>query len=429
MTGRAIDARTDGRRVADLRIDNRTRQTMMKREHASKRRQALAAMGGVALAALSALPALALAQAPAPVKIGVIAEMTGSQAEYGLQITNGIKLYLQEHGGVLNGRKVELIVRDVGGPNPEVARRLAQELVAREKVDFLAGFGFTPNAMAAAPVATQSKTPMIVMNAASAVIAERSPYIVRTSMTVQQNAIAIADWAARNRIGSVYILYADYAPGKEGAEGFRKTFTALGGKIVGEQSAPLKNPDFGPYIQRIKDAKPDAAFIWFPSGELATGALKAYRERGLDKAGIGILGTIDSTDDMFINVSGEAALGLVTGGHYSFTHDSAKNRAFVKGYQAMYGTTIRPNFMAVGGYDGMAAIHEVVRRSPPGKIDGDRAIDIMKGLKIDSPRGPISIDPVTRDIVQTYYVRRVEKKNGEYYNTEIDSYKGRQEGR
>ncbi|MGI4846863.1 MAG: ABC transporter substrate-binding protein, partial [Janthinobacterium lividum] len=247
-----------------------------------------------------------------PIRIGVIAEMTGQQAEYGLQITNGMKLYLAQHGDTVNGRKIELIVRDVGGPNPDVARRLAQELVAREKVDFLAGFGFTPNAVAAAPVATQSKTPMVVMNAASATLTERSPYIVRFSMTVQHNAMAIADWAARNKIKTAYILYADYAPGKEGAEGFRKTFTALGGKIVGEQSAPLKNPDFSPYLQRIKDSKPDAAFIWFPSGELATGVLKSYRERGLDKAGIQILSTLDAVDDMFVNSTGDAALGLVT---------------------------------------------------------------------------------------------------------------------
>ncbi|MDB5838557.1 MAG: transporter substrate-binding protein [Herminiimonas sp.] len=368
--------------------------------------------------------AAAAASAQEPIRIGVIAEMTGTQAEYGLQITNGMKLFMQENGDTVAGRKIELIIRDVGGPNPDVARRLAQELVSREKVDFLAGFGFTPNAMAAAPIATQSKTPMVVMNAASAVIPERSPYIVRTSMTVVQNAVGIADWAAKNGIKTAYILYADYAPGKEGAEGFKKTFIAAGGQIIGEQGAPLKNPDFSPYIQRIKDAKPDAAFIWFPSGELATGVLKSYRERGLDKANIKILGTLDAVDDMFINATGDAAVGLVTGGHYSFAHDSAKNKSFIKAYQAQYGTTMRPNFMAVGGYDGMAAIYAVIKKLN-GKIDGDKAMEAFKGLKLESPRGPISIDPATRDIVQTVYIRRVEKKGKEYYSTEFDKYTGK----
>jgi branched-chain amino acid transport system substrate-binding protein len=371
--------------------------------------------------------AAAAASAQVPVKVGVIAEMTGAQAEYGLQITNGMKLYMHEHGDTVAGRKIELIIKDVGGPNPDVAKRLAQELVTRDKVDFLAGFGFTPNAMAAAPIATQAKAPMVVMNAASQVLPERSPYIVRTSMTIAQNAEGVADWAAKNGIKSAYILYADYAPGKEGAEQFKKTFTAAGGEIVGELAAPLKNPDFSPYIQRIKDAKPNAAFIWFPSGELATGAIKAYRERGLDKLGIKLIGTSDAVDDMFLNAMGDVAIGFVTGGHYSIAHDSPKNKAFVKGYQDLFGTTIRPNFMAVGGYDGMAAIYAAITKLN-GHIDGEKAIEAMKGMKIDSPRGPIMIDPKTRDIVQTVYIRRVERQKNELYNIEFDRYSPQKKG-
>lgn len=372
----------------------------------------------------SFLGALALvvaqaASAAEPLKIGVIAEMSGTQAEYGLQITNGMKLYMREHGDTVAGRKVELLIRDVGGPNPDVAKRLAQELVTRDKVDFLAGFGFTPNAMAAAPVATQAKIPMVVMNAASSAITTRSPYIVRTSMTIPQNAMGIADWAAKNGIKRVFVLYADYGPGKDGAEQFKKTFTAAGGQIVGEVGVPLKNPEFAPYMQRLKDAKPDAAFLWVPSGELANGLFRSYRERGLDKAGIKMIGTSDAVDDMSLDAMGDAVLGVVTAGHYSVAHDSAKNKAFVKGYQGLFGTTMRPNFMAVGGYDGMATIYEVIRKLN-GKIDGDKAMEVLKGLQMESPRGPISIDPETRDIVQTIYIRRVERRGNELINAEFD---------
>jgi branched-chain amino acid transport system substrate-binding protein len=367
------------------------------------------------------MAASALVHAQTPIKVGVIAELTGAQAEYGLQIVNGIKLLMHEQGDTVAGRKIELIIKDVGGPNPETAKRLAQELVTRDKVDFLAGFGFTPNALAAAPIATAAKTPMIVMNAAGATIPSRSPYIIRTSMTIAQNAIAIADWAARSGIKSAFILYADYAPGKEGAEQFKARFMAGGGQVSGELAAPLKNPDFAPFIQRVKDSKPDAAFIWFPSGELATSVVKSYSERGLDKANIKLLGTSDAVDDMFLNSMGSSVIGAVTAGHYSLAHDSAKNKEFVQNYKELFGASIKPNFMAVGAYDGMAAIYQVVRQLN-GNMDGDKAMAVLKGLKLDSPRGPIMIDPVTRDIVQTIYIRKVERRNGELYNVEFDQF-------
>ena len=286
-------------------------------------------------------------------------------------------------------------------------------------MEFLAGFGFTPNAMAVAPVATEAKIPMVVMNAASSAITTRSPYIVRTSMTIPQNAMGIADWAARNGIKTAFVLYADYAPGKDGAEQFKKTFLASGGQLVGEVAVPLKNPEFAPYMQRVKDTKPDAAFLWFPSGELATALFRSYRDRELDKAGIKMIGTSDAVDDMFLNAMGEAAVGVVTAGHYSIAHDSAKNRAFVKAYQSRFGSSIRPNFMAVGGYDGTAAIYEVVKRLK-GAIDADEAMAVFKGLQLESPRGPIMIDPETRDIIQTVYIRRVERRGNEFFNVEFD---------
>ncbi len=359
-----------------------------------------------------------VAAAQTPLKIGFVAEMSGAQAEYGLQMTNGAKLFLHEHGDVVAGRKIQLIVKDVGGANPEIAKRLAQELITRDKVEFLAGFGFTPNALAVAPLATEAKIPMVVMNAATSVITARSPYIVRTSMTLPQNAYAIADWALKNNIKTVYSLYADYGPGQDANAQFRKTFTAGGGKIINEVAVPLKSPEFGPYMQRIKDAKPDAAFLWFPSGELSALLLRAYRERGLEQAGIRALGTGDATDDMFLNSMGDVALGLVTSFHYSGAHDSPTNKAFVKGYQSLYGTSIRPNFMAVGGYDGMHAIYEAIKKLN-GKIDGAKAVEAMKGMKWESPRGPIMIDPATRDIVQDIYIRKVEKRGNDLFNIEF----------
>ncbi|MFZ6646267.1 ABC transporter substrate-binding protein [Undibacterium sp. TJN25] len=360
-----------------------------------------------------------LAVAADPVKVGVIVEVTGPQAEYGMQMTNGMKLYMQEHGDTVAGRKIELIVKDVGGPAPEVAKRLAQELASRDKVDFFAGFGFTPNALAAAPVATQAKIPMVVMNAASSTLTGRSPYIVRTSMTIAQNSMGIASWAAKNGIKRVFMLYADYGPGQDGASQFRKTFSEAGGSIVGEVAVPLKNPDFGPFLQRIKDAKPDAAFMWVPSGEMATALVHGYRERGLDKAGIKMISTSDAVDDALLNVMGDSALGIVTAGHYSVAHDSAENKAFLKSYQNQFGVSIKPNFMAVAGYDGMAAIYEVVKRLK-GQMDGEKAMEILKGLKLNSPRGPIMIDPQTRDIIQTVYIRRVERRDKDLFNIEFD---------
>jgi len=369
----------------------------------------------VAAAFIAAVPAIA----QTPLRVGVVAEMSGPQAEYGLQITNGMKLYLREHGDVIAGRKIELVVRDVGGANPELAKRHAQELLVKEKVEFLAGFGFTPNALAVAPLATEAKVPMVVMNAASSGLTLRSPYIVRTSMTIAQNAHGVANWAAKNGVKRVFILYADYGPGKDGAEQFKRTFAAGGGEIVGEIAAPLRNPEFGPYMQRIKDAKPDAAFLWFPSGDLANALFRSYRERGLDKAGIKMLATSDAVDDMFLNAMGDSTIGLISGGHYSVAHDSPKNKAFVKRYQETFGTSMRPNFMAVGGYDGMHVIAEALRQNN-GKVDADATMRIIKSLKFESPRGPIAVDPDTRDIVQTVYIRRVEKRGAELFNVEFD---------
>jgi branched-chain amino acid transport system substrate-binding protein len=372
------------------------------------------------LAAIGLLAApLALAQEP--VKVGLVAPFSGVAADYGKQMEGGIKAYFKLHGDTVNGRKIQLLIRDTTGPNPEIAKRLAQELVTRDKVDFLAGFGFTPEALAAAPVATEAKTPMIVMNAASSVVTTRSPYIARFSMALPQVSAPMATWAAKNGIKKVYTLVADYAPGLDSEKAFKDTFTAAGGTIVDSVRVPLRNPDFAPFVQRIKDARPDAVFMFVPAGEQSIAFMKAFEERGLAKEGIKVIATGDLTDDDVLQSMGEPVLGVITSHHYSAAHDSPENKAFVKAFGEVNTELKRPNFMAVGGYDGMAAIVEVVKKLG-NTIDGDKAMEILKNLRMTSPRGPISIDPATRDIVQTVYIRRVQKVGNDYYNVEFDRF-------
>ena len=373
-----------------------------------------------ALAVVAALAA-AGASAQEPVKIGIVAPFSGVAGDYGKQMEAGMKAYLKLHGEKLGGRPVQLLVRDTGGPNPEVAKRLTQELVTRDNVDFLAGYGFTPEAMAAAPVATEAKKPMIVMNAASSVVTTRSPYIARFSMTLPQVSAPMATWAAKNGIKKVYTLVADYAPGIDSEAAFNAAFTAAGGQVVESVRVPLRNPEFAPFVQRIKDAKPEAVFMFVPAGEQSIAFMKAFEERGLAKEGIRVIATGDLTDDDVLNTMGDPVVGVITSHHYSAAHDSPENKAFVKAFGEVQTELKRPNFMGVGGYDGMAAMDEVVKKLG-NHIDGDKAMEVLKGIKLMSPRGPISIDPATRDIVQTVYIRRVEKRGGEYWNVEFDKF-------
>lgn len=373
------------------------------------------------VAALAVVAMVGPARAADVIKIGMIGEFSGAAAEYGKQMENGMKTYMKQHGDVVAGKKIQIISRDVGGPNPEVAKRLAQELVTRDNVDILAGFGFTPNAMAAAAVATEAKKPMIVMNAASSIVTTKSPYIVRTSMTLPQVSAPMAQWAAKQGIKKVYVVVSDYAPGIDSQEAFTKAFTAAGGEIVDSVRVPLRNPEFAPFIQRIKDAKPEAVFIFIPAGEQSIAFMKGFRERGLAAAGIKLIGTGDLTDDSVLDTIGDIAIGVITTHHYSAAHESPENKAYLKTSAEVNGTQLRPNFMSVGGYDGMAAIYEVVRKLN-GKIDPDKAMEVLKGWKTTSPRGPIMIDPQTRDIVQTVYVRRVQKVGGHLYNIEFDKF-------
>jgi branched-chain amino acid transport system substrate-binding protein len=379
---------------------------------------------GFLTTALAGIVALAFpvtaARADDAIKVGLILETSGPFASQARQIANGARAYIKAHGDTVAGKKIELVLKDVGGPAPDISKRLAQELVTRDKVQFLGGFVLTPNALAVAPVATQAKVPTIIMNAATSIITTKSPYIARVSFTLSQVAAPLAEWAAKNKIKHVYTLVSDYGPGNNAEATFKKVFTAHGGEVVGSVKVPLKNPDFSPFIQRIKDAKPEAVFVFVPAGEASVGFMKAFAERGLDKAGIKLIGTGDLTDDDVLTAMGDPALGVISTHHYSAAHESPENTAFKKAYAEVAGAGVRPNFMAVGGWDGMHLIYDTVKKLG-GDVDGDKAMAyITSGVTIQSPRGTIAIDPTTRDIVQDVYVRRVQRVGGQLYNVEFD---------
>jgi branched-chain amino acid transport system substrate-binding protein len=370
-----------------------------------------------AMLLLVAGPALA----QGTVKIGMVAEFSGPFADYGAQILGGMKAYLKLNGEVFGGKKIEIVVKDTTGAAPDIAKRLAQELVTRDQVDILAGFGLTPNALAVAPVSAEAKKPMVIMNAATSVITTRSPYIVRVSHTLPQDTQPIAQWAARNGVKRVFTLVSDFGPGVDAEGAFIKAFKAAGGEIVDSVRTPLQNPDFAPFLQRVKDTRPEAVFVFLPPGSQTIAFIKGYEERGLKQAGIRIIATGDLTDDGVLQAMGDPTLGLITSFHYSAAHDSPENKAFLKAYVEANGTKLRPNFMACAGYDGMAAIAEALKKTG-GSTEPEAFVGALKGMKLMSPRGPIMIDPETRDIVQTVYIRRVEKIDGILYNIEFDKF-------
>ncbi len=359
---------------------------------------------------LPAAPAFAQADT---VKIGLILPLTGAFASTGRQIEAAARLYMQQNGSIVAGKKIELIVKDDTGA-PDIAKRLAQELV-NDKAAILAGFGLTPIAMAVAPIATQAKVPEVVMAAGTSSITEASPYVVRSSFTVAQSVVPMAEWAAKNGMKKVVTIVSDFAPGLDAEKVFSESFAKAGGKVDNVR-VPLRNPDFAPFLQRAADEKPDAIFVFVPSGA-GTQLMKQYAERGLDKSGIRLIGTGDMTDDDILNDMGDVALGVITAQFYSAAHPSAENKAFVDAFKKA-NKGMRPNFMAVGGYDGMHLIYEALKKTN-GATDGDALVGAMKSLNWVSPRGPISIDPATRDIVQNIYVRKVERVGGELYNVEF----------
>jgi branched-chain amino acid transport system substrate-binding protein len=372
---------------------------------------------GLAAASLSLAFGLSAQQAAAadPIKIGLILPMTGQSASTGRQIDAAVKLYLAQNGATVAGRPIEVILKDDAGV-ADTTRRLAQELIVNDKVVALAGFGLTPLALATAPIATQSKTPMVVMAAATSAITEASPFIVRSSFTLPQAAVSIAEWASKNKIKKVVTLVADYGPGNDAEKFFAERITLNGGTVVEKLRTPLRSPDFAPVLQKVRDASPDALFVFLPSGQGAA-FMKQFAERGLDKAGIRLIATGDVTDDDQLADMGEVAVGVVTSHHYSANHKSAANQKFVEAFRKA-NNNMRPNFMAVGGYDGMRLIVEGLKTTKG--AGGEALLNAMKGQVFESPRGPVLIDAQTRDIVQDIYIRKVEKVDGQLYNVEFD---------
>jgi branched-chain amino acid transport system substrate-binding protein len=369
--------------------------------------------------ALAAAAFTSAAQAQETFKIGLILPMTGPFASTGKQIEAAARLYMAQNGSTVAGKKVELILKDDTAA-PDVTKRLAQELVVNEKVNVLAGFGLTPLALATAPIATQSKTPLVVMAAATSSITQASPYIIRTSFTLPQAAVALGDWAPKDNIKRVVSLVSDFGPGIDAEKYFKDRFTFNGGQVVETLRVPMRNPDFAPFLQKVRDIKPDALYVFVPSGA-GTALMKQFAERGLDKAGIRLIGTGDVTDDDILNGMGDVALGVVTSHHYSTSHKSALNQKFVEAFEKA-NNNLRPNFMAVGGYDGMRVIYEALKATK-GQGGGEALLNAMKGQIFESPRGPMFIDAQTRDVVHNIYIRKVEKVNGQLYNTEFETIK------
>ena len=378
--------------------------------------KALAAALALALTVLA--PGAASAQT---IKIGVILTYSGTNALIGEQLDKGLELYVREHSKDLPpGVKIELLKRDDTGPNPETAKRLATDLITRDRVDFLTGFIWTPNTAAVAPLATQAKVPLVIMNATSSFLTRTSPYIVRVSFTEWQTALPIGSWSAKSGSKKAYTAVSDFAPGHDAEAAFIKGFKEAGGDIVGSVRFPLRNPDFAPFMQRIIDAKPDTLFIFAPSGAQAIAVMKAYTSLGVKGAGIKLVGQMSLVPDNELPTMGDAPLGLITTGTYSATAERPENKAFLAAWRRAYGDKMLPDFQAVAGWDGMAAIFHVIKQQK-GKIDGEKAVELLKSWKADSPRGPVAIDPATRDVVQNIYVRRTEMQGGRLVNTEFDT--------
>jgi branched-chain amino acid transport system substrate-binding protein len=369
---------------------------------------------GLAAMAFVAIPT---AHAQQTVKIGVVMSFSGQFADPGNQIDNGIKLYMKQNGDTVAGKKIEIIRKDSGGIAPDVAKRLSQEVIVRDGADILAGYDLTPNALAAADVSAQAKKFMVNMNAATSVITTRSPYMVRTSFTVWQVNEALGAWAFKNGVKQAYTLVSDFGPGHDGEAAFTKGFTDAGGKIVGSARYPVANQDFAPFIQRAKDANPDGIYIWVPGGPQPAAIGKAIAERGIDKSKVKVMGQGELTFEEALKGMGDAGLGLITAFHYDYNHQSAKNKAFVTAYNAEFKRN--PDMFSVGGYDGMHVIYEALKKTN-GNTDGDALVNAAKGMKWESPRGPMMTDPETRDVVQTVYIRRVEKVGNALVNVEFD---------
>jgi branched-chain amino acid transport system substrate-binding protein len=376
-------------------------------------RKLLVGLGGLAAAFLATAPA----GAQDTIKIGLILPYSGQFADTGNQLDNAIKLYVKQHGDTVAGKKLEFIRKDVGGIAPDTAKRLAQELVVRDKVDILAGFVLTPNALAAGDISEQAKKFMVVMNAATSIITTKSQYMIRTSLTTPQLNDSLGHWAYKNGVRKIYTMASDFGPGIDAEGAFTRAFKEAGGEIIGSVKMPVANPDFSAFVQRAKDLSPESIYIWVPGGAQPAALGKTLAERGIDPMKVKVLAQGELTEDQALKSMGEAALGIITAFHYDPTHDSALNKKFVKDYNEAYGRN--PDIFSIGGWDGIHAIYEALKKTG-GKTDGEALVAAAKGMAWESPRGPISIDPETRDIIQTVYIRRVEKVGDKIQNVEFD---------
>jgi len=371
----------------------------------------------IGIVAAFALLAPLSASAQSTVRIGLILPYSGQFADTATQMDNAIKLYVKQHGDTVAGKKLEFIRKDTGGVAPDVAKRLAQELIVRDKVDILGGFILTPNALAVGDVSAEAKKFMVVMNAATAIITTKSPFMVRTSLTVPQLNETFGNWAYKTGIRKIYTMVSDFGPGRDAEQSFHLGFKEAGGEIIGSVRYPLANPDFSAFVQRAKDLNPEGIYIWVPGGAQPPAVGKALADRGIDPKKIKILGQGELTFEEALKSMGDAAVGIITVFHYDYSHDSALNREVVKAYNAEFKRN--PDIYSIGGYDGTHLIYEALKKTG-GKTDGESLIAAAKGMAWESPRGPISIDPETRDIIQTVYIRRVEKVGGQLINVEFD---------
>ncbi len=373
------------------------------------------------LAALAALAMSGAAYADT-IKIGVVGPFSGPFALQGKNFKAGIDAYMAVNGSKVGDDDIEIIYRDVPQADPAQSKALAQELVVKEGVQYLAGFYFTPDAMAVTPLLEQANVPLVIMNAATSAIVTKSPLVVRTSFTTWQTSTPIAKVAKDAGVSKVISVVSDYGPGVDAENAFKAGFEAAGGQVVEAIRMPLATNDFSPIMQRIKDSGAEGVFAFLPSGPTTLGFVKAYNENGLKSGGIKFFAPGDLTQESDLPALGEAALGIQTTFHYAVSHDSPENKAFVEAASKAIGNPAELSFPSVGAYDGMHVIYKMIEATG-GEQDAQKAVDAVKGLAWTSPRGPVSIDAESRHITQNIYLREVAKADdGTYYNKEVQTF-------
>jgi branched-chain amino acid transport system substrate-binding protein len=376
----------------------------------------LGLVGAIAIAALSSTPAFCDV-----IKVGIIGTMSGPYALFGQNFKYGIDAWVAEHGSKVGEHQVEFIYRDEESPNPAKSKALAQELIVKEKVQYIAGLYFTPDALAVAPLLEEAKVPMVVMNAATSAIVEKSPYIVRTSFTMWQNAVPAAKVAKSAGAKRVAIAVSDYGPGIDAETAFKTTFAAEGGSVVETIRMPLSTTDFGPIMQRIKDSNADMIFTFLPAGPPTLGFVKAYIDNGLKASGVKFLSTGDLVTEPDLPNIGDSGVGILSTYHYAASHDSAENKAFLADMVKAGAKPDDITMASVAAYDGARLIYKMIEATN-GQKDPEKALAAVKGMTWVSPRGPVSVDPATRHIRQNVYLRELVKQDGKFLNKELQTF-------